>query len=189
MRVPHFRRSLASCLVLTAACNAGPTTPSETSPRTTPAAPAAPELRVEGLSPSPMTFTVADLEALGAEDLAWAHHADSDTYRGVAIDKVLARAGLDAGQGGPGVAADAKHLGWRRVVVAEALDGFTAVFSSAELLPDIGPTRALVAWAKNGAPLPADEAPLRLLVLTDKKGSRSVRQLVGLHVKPATIRM
>lgn len=175
---------MLACSLAAAACSGGPPTRGAA---TAPAAPTATELRVEGLGTASIVLRPADLEALGAEDIAWSHHATTDTYRATALDKVLARAGLDAGQGGPGTAPTDKHLGWRRLVVAEARDGFTAIFSSAELLPDIGATRALVAWQKNGAPLPPDEAPLRLLVTTDRKGSRSVRQLVGLHVDPPRI--
>jgi hypothetical protein len=49
-------------------------------------------------------------------------------------------------------------------------------------MPEMGPTRAFVVWSRDGAPLPADEGPLRLVVTTDHKGSRSTRQLTGLRV-------
>jgi DMSO/TMAO reductase YedYZ molybdopterin-dependent catalytic subunit len=45
-----------------------------------------------------------------------------------------------------------------------------------------GPTRAFIAWEVDGAPLPAEEGPLRLIVTTDKEGSRSAYALRTLEV-------
>jgi hypothetical protein len=147
-----------------------------------PLAAAAPELRIEGLSSTPLVLRRGDLEALGPENVEWTQ-AGHDTYRAVPLDRVILRAGLDAGEGSADVAPATRSLGARRVVVATSSDGFTAVFSTAELLPDLGATRAYVAFAKNGLALPMDEVPLRLLVTSDKKGTRSLRQLVSLTVE------
>lgn len=144
-------------------------------------------LVVAGALPRSATMDAAALEALGAEDMPWAHHGESSTYRCVRLDKVLTACGLEAGTGGPDADPRTKHIGWRRVVVATAGDGFQGVFSSAEILPDIGPSRVFVAWAVNGRPLDAAEGPLRLLVPTDHKGSRSLRRLVRVDVLPAPV--
>jgi hypothetical protein len=75
-----------------------------------------------------------------------------------------------------------KRAGWKKVVVASAADGFQAVFSCAELAAEMGPTRALVIWKLDGAPIAADEGPLRLVVLTDQEPSRSLWSLKRLEV-------
>ncbi len=139
-------------------------------------------LRIDGLLPSPDSFDDRALEALGAEDVVWSQHGETWRYRGVSLAKVLARCGLDGGTGGPGADPRTKHMGWRRVVLATAADGFQAVFSSAELMPEIGATRALVVWAKDGNGIPEPEGPRRLLVPTDHKGSRSLRSVVRISV-------
>lgn len=143
--------------------------------------PAVATLAVTGL-PNARHLDVAALEALDAQDVTWAHHGESHVYRCTSLFAILTWCGLEPGTGGPGADPRSKHAGWRRVVCASASDGFDAVFSSAELSPDIGPSRVMVAWAVDGRPLGSSEGPLRLLVPTDKKGSRSIRGLVRVDV-------
>lgn len=176
MSASHLLRPLLACsLAFVAACGGSPHRRGDPLPA------AAPELTVEGLG-DPMLLRQAELEALGPEDIPWTQQGGNDLYRGVTVEKVLARAGLESGDGGPGISSNNKNVGWRRIVIAECTDGYTAVFSSAELMSNIGGTRAFVAWRKNGTVLPVDEAPIRLLVATDKGGARSVRQLKRLFV-------
>lgn len=66
--------------------------------------------------------------------------------------------------------------------MASSADGFEAVFTCAELMPEMGKTRAWIVWSSDGKPLPEDEGPFRLVVTTDQKGSRSVRNLTGLRI-------
>ena len=173
-----MRHLLLQTLLLLVACAAP-----ERSPRPA-AVNASDAFEVMGL-PRGGRFDAAALEALGAEQLQWAHHAETHEYRCVGLHAVLAHCGLEAGTGGPGADPRTRHSGWRRLVRATAADGFDAVFSTAELMPEIGPSQVLVAWAKDGAPIPPPEGPLRLLVPTDKKGSRSIRQLVRIEVLDA----
>lgn len=58
-----------------------------------------------------------------------------------------------------------------------------AVFSVGELLGTLGATNAVLIWEMDGKPLPAEFAPFRLVVSTDKAGSRSIYQLTKLHVQ------
>jgi len=141
-------------------------------------------LEVTGL-PMVRQLDVATMESLGGKDVTWAHHAGQHLYRCTSLFAILTHCGLEPGVGGPSADPRSKHGGWRRVVHARAADGFDAVFSSAELSPDIGPSEVLVAWMVDGRPLPASEGPLRLLVPTDKKGSRSIRGLVRVDVSAA----
>lgn len=127
-------------------------------------------------------MSLDELAALGPEDITWTFRDQEHTYRGVALDKVLRDHGFDAGPGGRSLAPRDRRAGWRQLVVATSADDFVAVFTCAELMPDMGATRAFVVWTRDGRALPADEGPLRLVVLTDKKGSRSARQVVDLQV-------
>ena len=56
------------------------------------------QLIVTGL-PHAKTLTIADLEALGAEDVPWTFRDERHVYRAVALDRVLAHCGFD--EGGP----------------------------------------------------------------------------------------
>ncbi len=167
------RHSGCSGLLLLAACAA---------PAPPPAAAGGPGLTVDGNLPRPGQLSVRDLEALGAEDVPWTFRDEAHVYRGVALDKLLTHMGFDAGGGGRSLPARERRPGWRNVVIAAAGDGFYSVFTCAELMPEMGATRAFVVWSRDGAPLPADEGPLRIVVTTDRKGSRSARTLTGLRV-------
>ena len=144
--------------------------------------PAPERLHVHGSLPQQATLSPAELESLGGEDVVWTFRDQQHTYRALRADRLLAHLGFDKGPGGATVRPGDRRPGWRNVVVARGADGFFAVFSIAELMPEMGPSRAFVAWQRDGAALPADEGPLRLVVVTDQKGSRSVRQLSELEV-------
>src|SRR5436190_19271372 len=75
------------------------------------------------------------------------------------LDRVLAHSGFDAGPGGPTLTPRERRPGWRHLVVATAADGFLAVFTCAEVMPEMGPTQAFVVWSRDGGPLPPDEGP------------------------------
>lgn len=144
-----------------------------------PAALAAPGFALVGQDGQERTLTAAELEALGAEDVTVPDpHTQAPTrYRAVALPKVLALAGFpsDAPVRGPLLAA--------RLLV-EAADGYKVVFSFPELDPRTGSTQVLVAFALDGEPLGDDIGPFRLLVPTDRRGARWVRQLTHLRMLP-----
>lgn len=169
-----MRRPVLLLPMLWLACASRPTTDG-------PAA-ATDSLRVHGALPAARTLTTTELEAFGGEDVAWTFRDQAHTYRALPLDVLLQQLGFDEGQGGKTVAPQNRRPGWRSVLIARARDGFFAVFTLAELMPDMGPSRAYVAWRCDGAPLAADEGPLRLVVPTDRKGSRAVRMLHELEV-------
>jgi DMSO/TMAO reductase YedYZ molybdopterin-dependent catalytic subunit len=162
--------------VLLAACHSQP----PAVPASAEAAPAG-VLQVDGATLTPGTLTRTDLESLGAEDVAWTFRDVPHRYRAVPLDRLLTARGFEPGAGGKDVPPRDRRPGWRVVLRADGSDGFFAVFTVAELMPQQGPSRVYVAFARDGAPLPADEGPLRLVVPTDRSGSRSVRQLTRLQ--------
>lgn len=91
---------------------------------------------------------------------------------------VLRQAGMAGGRG------DSLGL----VVIARAADGYTIVFSGAELNPGIhrGTPVPILAHARQEAggqqPLSGNEGPLRLVVPSDRIGGRYVLRVTGLHV-------
>jgi len=141
-----------------------------------------PALSITGELSAPGRLTLADLEALGTATAEWTVHDRKHLAVGVPLDKIPTRAGFSAGPESKDVPRREKRSGWKKALVATAADGFQAVFSCAELFPEMGPTRALVAWTIDGAPLPPNEAPFRLVVTTDKEPSRSIYGLVRVEV-------
>jgi DMSO/TMAO reductase YedYZ molybdopterin-dependent catalytic subunit len=146
-------------------------------------APAGPLLQVTGAVPKPGTLTLAELESLKPVQATWESRGQKHVVTGVPVERILAHFGFTAGPMGPD-----KRPGWRQVVIASAPDGFQAVLSCAELVEAMGPTTALVIWKLDGKPLPPEEGPLRLVVLTDKTPARAVRSVSKLEVVDLTSR-
>lgn len=126
--------------------------------------------------------TLAALQKLSPKTTTWSEHGKEHTVRGVPLDAVLKARGFSPGPMGHDVPKANKRAGYRRALVANATDGFTAVFSTAEVMPEMGGTRVLVVWEEDGKPLSDEAGPFRLVVLTDKEPSRSLHQLERLDV-------
>ena len=139
-------------------------------------------IEVRGDVPKPGPLSVTDLQALSPATFTWVAHGQSHTVLGVPLSTVLRRFGWEPGVMGKNIAAADKRVGYKRVIVATAPDGFQAVFSAAELAPAMGKTQAVLCWMIDGKPLPAAEGPLRLVVLTDDEPSRSIYHLQRLDV-------
>lgn len=167
MSLPAFRRpctTAATALVVLAA-----------------AAGAQPSLPLSTLDGTRVTFTFAQLDAMAKDTLrVTLHHDSARTYRVVALRDLLrqARVAVDSVRGG--------RTTW--VLVATASDGYRSAFTLAELAEDLGPSRAFLAIRTTTGLLPADEAPYRLLVPTDKRQGRWARQVVALEVVDAAPR-
>jgi DMSO/TMAO reductase YedYZ molybdopterin-dependent catalytic subunit len=127
-------------------------------------------------------LAVTDLERLGAVDVEWSVHGDAHAFRGVPLHAVLEHMGFTEGPGGSALPPTERRSGWRWVVQVWASDGFSAAFSAAELSPVMGATRAFLVWSQDGEPIPVAEGPLRLVVPSDRKGARCVRQVDRLTV-------
>jgi DMSO/TMAO reductase YedYZ molybdopterin-dependent catalytic subunit len=68
-------------------------------------------------------------------------------------------------------------------VVVIGSDGYDAIFSLAELDPDFGAEIVLIAYAKDGQPLPQNEGMARAVIGTDKRGGRLVSNVVRIEVR------
>lgn len=122
-----------------------------------------------------VSIAAADLRALPSDTVRFQpHHGESTLYRAATLASVLEKAGA------PPSGMRVGRQAW--VVLAEASDGYVVTFSGAELDPQLGPTRAWLAWESNGKELPAGEGPYRLLVPSDLRPPRSAHQIVRLRV-------
>ena len=68
-------------------------------------------------------------------------------------------------------------------VLVEATDGYRALFSLAEIDPELTDRVILLADAKHGQPLPPREGPFRIIVPGEKRPARWVRQVKALTVR------
>jgi hypothetical protein len=128
-----------------------------------------------------VTLAISDLEKLAVRsvDVSDPHSKEPSRYRGVALSAILALAGAPLGEALRGKAL-ACH------VQIDAADGYRAAFSLGELDPGVGNTDAIVAFERDGIPLGGELGPFRIVVPTDKRGARWVRQVVKITlVEPA----
>ncbi len=126
-----------------------------------------------------------DLQKLHVETIDWNHDGVSHQLTGVSLDTILIHFGFTEGKSRKDVPANERRSGWRKVIIATDNTGYQVVFSCAEVSEMMGTTKAYVVWEKDGQPLSTKEGPLRLVVLTDKKGARSLRQLTELRIVDA----
>jgi DMSO/TMAO reductase YedYZ molybdopterin-dependent catalytic subunit len=141
------------------------------------------QVGVRGDVQSPRAFSVADLQALPNVTETVSFHGpagiEQHTETGPLLTTVIAAAG--------GLAIDpaVKNDKLRHYVLATGADGYGAVVSWGEVDPGFAGTRAVVAWAEDGKPLPATSGPARLVVPSDQAGGRYVFSLVRLEVRDA----
>lgn len=142
-------------------------------------------VRVSGAVTAPREFDLAALKRLLPRDsgpvqvvcASGATVGKVDNYRG--YRGVRLRELIDA----TGLALEGHKDARRMVVVARATDGYLVTFSWNELYNTPIGDEVLVAWEKDGSPLPSREGQLLLISGRDiKTGPRQVRQLREIEI-------
>ena len=174
------RRAALPLLLVLLGCQAEPARAPQSG-----AQPGAQSVAVRGDLPRTGSLDRAALERLAQTEVTQEHDGVAHRYRGVLLDAVLRDFGFSEGSSQREVPAAQKRSGWRKVVVVTGADGYQAAFSCAELSSEMGCTSALLAYAVDDHALPDAEGPFRLVVTTDRKGARSVRNLIALEVVDA----
>ncbi|MBS7539369.1 molybdopterin-dependent oxidoreductase [Ancylobacter lacus] len=141
------------------------------------AADPAPPIAVQLNGASRPGLSRAAVEALPAKEITVAFQTEKGEerarYTGALLWDALAAAGLVATQG--------KHPELHQFAVITGSDGYFVVVSLGEIAPDFGAVPMLLAYARDGAPLPPEQG-LRLVVPGDSRGARSVRTLARLDI-------
>jgi hypothetical protein len=106
------------------------------------------------------------------------HSNRDESYSGVLLVQLLAKAGAPLGKELRGIALSS-------YLVATGSDGYQVVLSLAEVDPAFHPGTVLVADSLNGQPLDAKSGPYKLVVSEDKRPARCVRNLTTLEIKSA----
>jgi hypothetical protein len=121
-------------------------------------------------------LTSEDLVALPRQTLSLTAHGETRVYEGPTLASVLERLDAPLGRRLRGEAL-------RTYVVVRAADEYVVVFSLAEVDPAMSPTAVILADEADGAPLPTEERPLRLIVEGDARPARSVRQVTAIELR------
>jgi DMSO/TMAO reductase YedYZ molybdopterin-dependent catalytic subunit len=122
------------------------------------AAPATAELRITGAVSTPLILSAADLKKMPRKKLSVVnpHSKKTESYEGVLLEDLLRKAGVASGENLRGAA-------MAFYVVAEAMDGYRAVLSVAELDSVIVESEVIIADTMDGAALGPREGPYRLV--------------------------
>ena len=99
-------------------------------------------------------------------------------YSGTPWSEVLKAGGLLLDSGMAGIRETVTMT-----VLVEAADGYRAVFSLAELDPELTDRVVLLADTKDGQPLPPREGPFRIIVPGEKRPARWVRQVTAVTIR------
>lgn len=168
MRIPF----VAGAIALTLSLSQQPRTPAQTS--------ATAELRISGDVATPLKLSLSDLRNMPRQTLKVLnpHEKKEEVYEGVAVQELLHRAGVPQNDKlrGPAMAI---------YIVAEASDGYRAVFSLAELDSDFQDSDVIVADTVNSSPLGEKQGPFKMVAPHDKRPARWIRMLTSLTVQTA----
>ncbi len=125
------------------------------------------------------TFSVADLNAMPLKTVKVhnEHIKADESYTGVALGDVLAKAGFVASK-------TTQREMLRSYVQAEGTDKYWVIYSLTEIEPSEHEGDVIVATGMNGGGLGAD-GQLKLVSSEDKKPQRWVRNLTAIMVKMA----
>ncbi len=136
-------------------------------------------LRVRGEVERPLELTISDLGKFPRRAVrAMDHDGKESAFEGVALVDVLRLAGVPIGK-------DLRGDKLTTQVIAEAADGYRAVFALTELDPAFTDGVILLADRRDDQPLSAAEGPLRIVVPGEKRHARWVRQVIALTVRRA----
>ena len=149
-----------------------PATQAPTAPSAAPAV-----LRVAGNVATPLTLSANDLKSLPRKTLKVLnpHENKEETYEGVPVQELLRKAG--APQNGK-----LRGSALATYVLAEAADGYSVLYSLAELDTDFQDSDVIVADTMDGAPLGEKQGPFKIIAPHDKRPARWIRMLKSLTV-------
>jgi len=124
-----------------------------------------------------MTVTAEDLKKMPRKTLRVenAHAKRTEVYEGVPLSALLQKAGVPQGEQVRGAAMTS-------YVLVEAVDDYHVIFSLAELDSSFQDSEVLVADTMDGAPLPPDQGPFKLVAPHEKRPGRWVKMVKAITV-------
>jgi hypothetical protein len=125
------------------------------------------------------SVSLAELSAMPHQSATLAsEHGPARRYDGVPLTMLLQSVGAPAGKAlhGPALA---------DLVVVDASDGYRVVLGLAETDPGVRSEKILLADRVEGAPLPPNEGPFRLVIEGDLRPVRSARMVKAIAVQAA----
>jgi len=125
-----------------------------------------------------VAHSLASVAALPRNKVTAEHDGKSETYEGVLLADLLKQSDVVMG-------AEARGNLLGRYVLIKARDGYSAVFSLAEIDPYFAERPALLSDRLSNGSLPTNRAPLQVVVPGDKHRRRWVGQVISIEVRNA----
>jgi molybdate transport system substrate-binding protein len=140
-------------------------------------------LYVEGQVLNPLALSVDDLRAQYAPQTIEVTYLSGEetvqtSFTGVLLWEVINAAQVNTN-------ADVRNDKLSLYIVATGADGYQSVISWGEIDPEYGNQPVLIALDENGQPLAPEDGGFRLIVPSDIRGGRYVRQLINLSIRDA----
>lgn len=121
------------------------------------------------------TIGLDELQKLPRMERAVTDHGETIKYEGVALSELLKHYGVTFGETLRGPRVDL-------VILLKASDKYRASFTLAEIDPDNTDKEVILADRSNGKLLSAREAPVRVIVPSDKRQVRWIRNVQEIHI-------
>lgn len=143
----------------------------------TASAPAAAQtLQTTGSAGQTASLDAAAVAALPRVSVPLSIHGADHVFEGPLLLDVLKAVGAETGR-------DLRGPALAQAVIVRATDGYAVVFGLAELDPGTRPNRIILADRMDGAPLPTEDGPYRLVAEGDLRPARSARQVTSVEVR------
>jgi len=135
------------------------------------------ELTIGGAVPTPLHVTAEDLKKMPRKTLRVenTHAGRTEVYEGVPLAALLQKAGVPQGEQVRGPAMTS-------YVLVEAADDYHVIFSLAELDSSFQDSEVLLADTMDGAPLPTDQGPFKLVAPREKRPARWIKMVKSITV-------
>jgi len=135
---------------------------------------------IQGAVEHPRTLTLADLmrepATTEAVSLKTGKGMLTGSYTGVLLWTLLQKAGIR-------ISSEIRNDVMRHTIVVTAKDGYSTVLSVAEIDPEFGGERALIAYAKDGQQLSDKRGFARLIFPADKSAGRAISGVWSITVR------
>jgi DMSO/TMAO reductase YedYZ molybdopterin-dependent catalytic subunit len=136
-------------------------------------------ISIDGAVEHPKTLTLADLKQAPATTetvaLKTGKGVLTGSYTGVLLWTLIQQAAIKQPP-------DSKNDVLRHTIVVTSSDGYSAVLSAAEISPEFGDDRAIIAYAKDGQPLSDKRGFARLILPADKSAGRAISGVATITV-------
>lgn len=133
---------------------------------------------ISGKGVKAVTLSLADLERLPVTSLRAKDRGDGEyTFEGVELRHILAVAGVEFSDSLRGKTHTSSYL------VVRGADAYQTLFTFTELDPSFSDDVVLLAFRRNGKPLPEADGPFRIVAPGEKRRARWVRGVSRLEIK------